>query len=119
MCRVRVSGGHRPEATAPTEAAAETQASSTVRGHSNGMMWASSPTHTLLTYVGDDAHIVPYYALKTPRKTFLPFAGFVVVGLFLCAVELNELFEVSAASLCGLGGLVEELFGAVGEGACE
>ena len=83
------------------------------------MMWASSPTHTLLTYVGDDAHIVPYYALKTPRKTFLPFAGFVVVGLFLCAVELNELFEVSAASLCGLGGLVEELFGAVGEGACE
>ena len=56
---------------------------------------------------------------KKTAKDISAFRGFFVKELFLCAVELNELFEVSAASLCGLGGLVEELFGAVGEGACE
>ena len=57
--------------------------------------------------------------IKKPAKDISAFRGFFVKELFLCAVELNKLFEVSAASLCGLGGLVEELFGAVGEGACE
>ena len=64
-----MSGGHRPEATAPTEAAAETQASPTVR----------------FVFVRNDTQVVPY-------EIKLTFVGATIGRPFrnaLCERQLN------------------------------